>query len=244
MSAPTVAAVMLCSPGRERYQAQAIACFTAQTYPVRLRNLFVLPAVSGVSIGEMRNRINDMAGVVDISTGLLHKPEIIVHWDDDDWSHPNRIAEQVAALELALGWDGEYGCVGYNSMLFWDSRGGGEAWMYSNPNPRYALGTSLCYRRETWERTPFPDLHHGEDTEWIRQVGCVGTYSAEDPALGARMIARIHAGNSSSAYDQIEMWRHNAMGPQERQWTRVPHWDQQCRKVMEEGLYEAESGML
>lgn len=265
---PRVAAVMLCSPGREAYQSQAIRALTEQTYDnVRLVQV---PAVPGVSIGEMRNRANALAATADI----------IVHWDDDDWSHPRRIEEQVKALN-------EADCVGYNEMLFWKEsvqdrvkalvtdKGGwtmndlakygvswpppsgwlsrlptGEAWLYSNPNPGYALGTSLCYWRRAWESSGgFMDLQHGEDTEWIRGLDCFGKPGLDTSADGrtewnypgvfdvtvdkCRMIARIHAGNSSSAYDPIEMARHNALPRSERQWSRVPEWDEVCRKVME-----------
>jgi hypothetical protein len=112
--------------------------------------------------------------------------QIIIHWDDDDVSHPNRIAEQVAHLQ-ASGAD----VVGYSELLFWrdmqrchDVRPGipccdsgmrsgghahddwcsnptaikfGEAWLYKAPH-NTAPGTSLCYWRKTWEQKPFPDL--------------------------------------------------------------------------------------
>jgi len=235
-----VGCVMLMLPGREAFQHQAVACFSSQTYTGGLR-LLTLPADPARTIGAMRNYANS----------LLTDCEIVCHWDDDDWSHPNRIAEQVALLQ-ATGAD----CVGYNEMLFWRGLAafpqaepingitvynGGEAWLYSNQNPRYALGTSLCYSRKAWEARPFQDINHGEDTEWLKGVRCHSESSL--PALGAiagpecgpmaRMIARIHSGNSSSAYDLAEMVRHNALPASERQWSRVPAWDKVCKEVME-----------
>jgi hypothetical protein len=224
------------------------------------------------TIGQLRNLAIEECSEV-------FKPDIIIHFDDDDWSHQNRIAEQVALLQ-ATGAD----CVGYNEMLFWresvqdrvkalvTDKGGwtredlakygvlwpppagwlsnlptGEAWLYSNPNPRYALGTSLCYWRLAWEVLPFPDLQHGEDTEWLKGVNChsvsgCGEFSPVSIDLPMshpsawpdfRMIARIHAGNSSSAYDPAEMALHNTLLPAEQQWSRVPDWDKVCREVME-----------
>jgi hypothetical protein len=231
MKEPAVAAVMLCSPGREAYQSQALSCLERQTYTGDIR-LVSRAAVEGVTIGEMRNRANELAAGTDI----------ICHFDDDDWSHPNRIAEQVALLQ-ATGAD----CVGYNEMLFWDQRPGqrdgmdalNEAWLYSNPNPRYALGTSLCYWRKAWEARPFQDINHGEDTEWIRGLNCYAMSGVQGPETYGkdftppRLIARIHAGNSSSAYDPIEMARHNMLPRSERQWSRAFEWDKVCREVME-----------
>jgi hypothetical protein len=232
-----VGCVMLMSPGRDAFQHQAVKCFDSQTYTGGLR-LLTLPADPARTIGAMRNYANS----------LLTDCDIVCHWDDDDWSHPNRIAEQVVSLQ-ATGAD----CVGYNEMLFWRQREQprnadkiynhtlepGEAWLYSNPNPRYALGTSLCYWRWAWEAQPFPDLQHGEDTEWIRGLNCYAVSAMLGPETYGkdfahpRMIARIHSGNSSSAYDPIEMARHNALPRSERQWSRVPEWDKVCREVME-----------
>jgi len=238
--------VMLKTPGREKFQEQAKKSFYRQTYDNT--HLISLESQPDFTIGRMRNEVNELAVMADI----------IVHWDDDDWSHPNRIVEQVALLQ-AIDAD----CVGYNEMLFWrgaepcpvcdqdgqpchicagsgyvtgDTNG---AWLYSNPNPRYALGTSLCYWRRAWEERPFPDLQHGEDTEWIRGLDCQSVSSAKYSARAifdadvVSMIARIHSGNSSSAYDPIEMARHNVLPASERQWSRVPYWDKVCREVME-----------
>ena len=221
---------MPCLPWRAEFQAQARKAFTHQTYDNA--HIVCTGVDPKLTIGATRNKINEQAR----SLGA----EIIVQWDDDDWSHTHRIAEQVALLQ-ATGAD----CVGYNEMLFWrdvsaTDKFNGEAWLYSNPNPRYALGTSLCYWSRAWEARPFPDLQHGEDTEWIRGLWCYGSaavpeYVSEyvDGGYEPRMIARIHSGNSSSAYDPIEMARHNVLPWSERQWSRVPQWDQVCREAME-----------
>jgi hypothetical protein len=223
-----VGCVMLMSPGREAFQHQAVRCFDSQTYTGGLR-LLTLPADPARTIGAMRNYANS----------LLTDCDIVCHWDDDDWSHPNRISEQVALL-LATGDH----AVGYNEVLFWDTRPGTQnqtpiddaAWLYSNPNLRYALGTSLCYWRWAWNIWRFQEIQHGEDTEWLKQVRCYGSAAVSEYTDGGyfpRMIARIHAGNSSSGYDPAEMVRHNALPASERQWLRVPAWDKVCKEVME-----------
>src|SRR5262249_34410079 len=60
-----------------------------------------------VTIGALRNRANLLA---------VHEcgADILIHWDDDDWSHPARIKEQVAILQAS-----NYDAVGYREMLFW-----------------------------------------------------------------------------------------------------------------------------
>ena len=241
---PTVCAVCI-TADRPELTREAVACFEAQTYQakrlviydtskaageiVRYRGHFQHVVVGGSqqTIGDLRNSANAFASA----------DEVIVHWDSDEHSHPNRIAEQVALLQSS-GAD----AVGYREMLFWreDSsaecicpdepcphNSPGEAWLYSNPDPRYCLGTSLCYWRKTWERKPFDATSQGEDIRFCTGLKCVGVSSF----LGEpRMVARIHGGNTSTAY------RPELMAAIERQggeWKRLPEWDSYCRGVCE-----------
>jgi hypothetical protein len=226
---------------------RAVACFNAQSYPAALRYLLVYGVQTTpnylrdciganvslgygrpkASIGEIRNAANEET---------LKAWDIIIHWDSDDYSHPNRIAEQVALLQSS-GAD----CVGYRQMLFWDQRPGRfcEAWLYSNPDPRYCLGTSLCYWRSAWERKPFESTSQGEDERFTTGLNCVSVTSLfdvhNDPLLEVlpsaeadktpRMVARIHGGNTSNAYDPAHMAR-------AKEWRRVPEWDKHCVEVM------------
>jgi hypothetical protein len=182
-----------------------------------------------------------------------HPFDILIHWDDDDWSHPNRIAEQVALLQ-ASGAD----CVGYNEMLFWrepgvgrdkdgTSRGcpicqtlpcscDGQAWLYTGTRGGVpALGTSLCYWRKTWERHHFANETQGVEDHWLREKNVVGVSSLDLRIPGTpimqerapRMIARIHGGNTSNGYD---LEKHVAQGS--REWKRVPEWDARVREIL------------
>jgi hypothetical protein len=250
--------------------ARALGCFRAQTYKSKFLVVFDngmkyfpwkqkysnegyvffgKPQPNGITIGELRNEAN----------GVFKDANIIVHLDSDDWSHPNRIAEQVALLQ-ASGAE----AVGYNEMLFWRTipwTGGAgvpqsvtdeigliapgtlrqdEAWLYRNPDPHYAIGTSLCYWRETWKRKPFPALPRkrggmGEDHAWIQGMGVFSESSVTpNPRIDANnklthsdeplLIASIHGGNSMP-YDDLDR-------KDVTEWTRVPEWDEHCREVM------------
>lgn len=242
MNNPSVACVMLAS-GRPAMTARAVASFVASTYENRLlivwdtgleplnirapKTVYCRPYSDHQrSIGELRND----------AIGMATNADIIVTMDSDDVSHPRRIEEQVALL-VASGAE----AVGYNEALFWDStkcmirvdpsRPGpdgegclgvvesvGEAWLYSNPAPNYAIGASLAFWRSTWARQPFPHLpvpgnrqSAGEDAEWLKGVKCVGVssipngpragwpFSARDNYGEApRLIASIHGGNSQA----------------------------------------------
>lgn len=190
MIQPTVCAILL-TADRPEMTRRAVECFKAQTYenkrlliydsglvPFCLKSTAwasnrlyyeYFPEDRGLTIGALRNLAMAFAHP------LCLNADIIVHFDSDDVSNPNRIAEQVALLQ-ASGAD----CVGYNSMLFWrdgnaphaigeepDTWDGAQAWLYSNYRSNYALGTSLCYWRKTWEKKPFADTSSGEDLRFI-----------------------------------------------------------------------------
>lgn len=264
-SQPTVCAIMLVN-GRAEMVRRAVKCFREQTYVPRFMLLFDTGTFNDQSIfsdARMLSPVNDKWGCLIAHAGIaggrsvgqlrnaanLHAceeftPDILVHFDSDDWSHPNRIAEQVALLQSS----GKQ-CVGYRDMLFWEAGGceeyldgGGEfdiyvpdrAWLYSNNDPHYCLGTSLCYWREAWERRPFPDLPKkkggpAEDVEWLREVDSLGVNVCPSTEFSPspRMIASIHGANTQY-YNPAE-YVARQMGTS---WKRAAEWDQFCRERM------------
>jgi len=260
---PLVVCVML-TKNRPEMARRAVRSFLAQTYRDKmlliwdsgsvpfdmgfvedhLVPIFYSGTVKTAPIGALRN---DAARWC--TTGPTPYPDIFIHWDDDDTSHPMRIEEQVALLQSS-GAD----VVGYSDMLFWRkcevhamkcNCDDAQAWLYRNMDrTRYCLGTSLCYWRKVWEAKPFnPKLPErrggtGEDTEWLRGLTCVAVPSLRPmphwnplhperhmnwPEV-PRMIASIHGSNTQD-YKGIEKSGNS--------WTRVPEWDSYCRKVME-----------
>jgi len=135
---------------------------------------------------------------------------------------------QVALLQ-ASGAD----CVGYNEILFWESRTS-EAWIYENDaldiatkfNPGYEnsyppVGASYCYWRAAWERLPFPEIDKGEDTHWKRMgARCYGLTGVG--RVEPRLICEIHGGNTNSS-----IMRRYA------EFRRAPQWDEYCKETME-----------
>lgn len=111
--------------------------------------------------------------------------EIICHWDDDDYSAPGRIADQIRRIQQT-----GKAVTGYCQMRFTDGR---DSWLYTG-SPGYALGTSLCFRRDWWQTHRFPPDQIGEDRDFSvmafreRQLASV-------PA-GDLMWASIHNGNT------------------------------------------------
>lgn len=186
--------------GRRRFIPQALACFESQIY--RDKELVILddgadpigdlipahPSLryvhfpregQGIPIGAKRNMLLAVA-----------RGTVICHWDDDDWSAPERIERQVALLESsgkAVG--------GFHSLLFYDETAG-RAWKYIYGCPSYAAGTSLCYRREFWAEHWFPPENVGEDNDFVRAARESSQLVCCDGE--GLLVARIHAGNSSA----------------------------------------------
>jgi hypothetical protein len=192
---PLVSCIM---PTRDRRAdvPRAIHCFLRQSY--ERRELVVVddgtdrvadllpddPRVRYVRLaqplplGEKRNLACDLA-----------RGQLIAHWDDDDWSAPYRLGYQVGELESRAA-----GLCGLRRALFFQPERG-RAWLfeYAPRERRRLIGSSLCYRRELWERRPFAALAVGEDTRFIR-VHARRAFALHDDGF---FVGLIHGGNTS-----------------------------------------------
>lgn len=252
MNEPLVCCVML-TRDRPELAARAIRCFEAQTYKRKRlliwdtsvethehggpRIIHEFPQMRGATIGELRNVANRYASTHYVAAA--DRPDLFAHWDDDDWSHPMRLAEQVALIEG----DPKLDAVGYSDMLFSVRRCAEcgdpacahqgikieDAWLYTSTSD-YLLGTSLMYRRAAWERKRFEHVSQGEDKRWLkgmRTLGHTSLFRWSGPSgsghddLQPRMIASIHGANTSSRID-----------PTSENWKRVPEWDAHCRATL------------
>lgn len=263
---PTVCAILL-TRDRPELAAKAVACFRSQTYENRILLIYDSSDVpnpglvrsgkpmewyfptrkDGRTIGALRN---DAAQLT--SKSHIH---ILIHWDSDDHSSPQRITEQVALLQ-ASGAD----VVGYNEMLFWrfgrtDKRSEagwthttnvpGEAWLFQcAPQLTPALGTSLAYWRKSWERTKFADLPKApggmsEYRDFLRNNKVVAVSSLRHPDHDVdrfiegmpRMVARIHGANFMP-YNIEEQIERGSNALPNTGWRRVPEWDARVRGVL------------
>lgn len=247
----SVVCIMLAN-GRPEMVKRAVASFHAQQYEQKRLLIWntgdaddflefiddrVDVQASGVlgSVGALRNMANDVA------LYMFPNVDLIAHWDSDDWSHPQRLAEQIAMQERT-GAD----IVGYREGVFWDStkcmitvdpsvrvgagvRGTvssvGEAWLYRAANPGHGFGSSFLYPRATWERRHFKD-DVGEDTLWLLhgrfKVHFVpSTWNPMGRAIDPRMICSIHGANTSAA-----------IVPNVPEWKRDPMFDAYCMARM------------
>lgn len=112
--------------------------------------------------------------------------EIIAHWDDDDFSAPERLTDQINRLR-----ESGKSVTGYHSMKFTD----GERWWQYAGALHYSLGTSLCYSRNYWKSNPFPAMQVGEDNALVASAWRQGQLATAD--AGELMYATNHPNNTS-----------------------------------------------
>ena len=177
---------------RRKWLPTAIQCFLEQTYTPRelliladgedVRDLVpnddrirYVHIEEGHQIGDKRNFGCDLA-----------QGSVIAHWDDDDFSAPDRLADQIGRMV-----DSGKAVTGYNQMRFTD---GAKWWLYSGTG-NWALGTSLCYRKDWWSGFKFPSTHIGEDMFFV--TGAAQVKQLTWAEAGDLMYATIHPGNTS-----------------------------------------------
>ena len=163
-------AIMPTMPQRAGFRAAALACLRAQTHsPIEL-----IEDDQPGTIGEKRNRCCARA-----------QGEFIVHWDDDDWSAPRRISEQLHWIQAM-----KVDVLALEGVLFHD----GKSW-YRYQERSGCVGSSLCYRRDWWMAHPFDDRMIAEDQSFAgvaRAANRYGVIYASD-----MLVARVHHSNTS-----------------------------------------------
>ena len=198
---PSVSVVMPVGCG-DRYFRLALGCFLGQDYEGTLEVIILdnspasieclLPSDPRVryfrcermSIGALRNLGASYA------TG-----DIIVNGDEDDWSHPNRIASQVNRLQTS-----GKAVTGFHNILFF-STDDNQCWKYyfikpsssygvQAQHPPYACGTSQCYTRAWWQQHKYQHISKGEDYWFQAEAAAAGQLDSVDAEQ--LCIARAH----------------------------------------------------
>jgi len=190
---------------RRQFIAGAIDCFLSQKWPNK--ELIVIDDGDDLVGDLFRNVTNSryafLRGTHKIGNKrnlacMIASGQIIAHWDDDDWSAPERIRDQVERL-LGSG----KSVTGYRSMLFTD---GARAFRYRG-SAKYAIGSSLCFTRDFWRRHNFIDDHRmTEDNAFAREARDANQLICVD--AGELMVARIHPGNTclKKPLENPEQW--------------------------------------
>ena len=190
---PLVSAIML-TKNRARYVPQAVNSFLQQTF--KNSELIILDdgteSIEHLIPKDPRIVYRHVEAVRTIGTKrnmacTMAKGDIILNWDDDDWSHPQRIESQVKRLQAS----GRQ-ITGYNRILYWDEV---NAKSYKFIDPKiYACGASQCFWKTWWEKHPYLGKQTGEDQKMAWTAAKLGQLDCEDG--GQMLVARVHPGNT------------------------------------------------
>lgn len=205
-SAPLVSCIMP-TADRRRFVAQAIRYFQRQDYG--RRELLVVddgadpiadlvppdPTIrylrlpQRLSLGAKRNLACEAA-----------QGEIIVHWDDDDWQADWRLSYQVQQLL-----EQQADVCGVDKVWYYQpSTGRGWQYVYLPGGLPWVAGNTLCYRRDLWQRNPFPAVTVGEDSRFL--------WSSQPKRLVALpdnrfLVGLVHPGNTSVKRTTDRRWQ-------------------------------------
>lgn len=196
---------MMATRGRDGMIQRAIRCFQAQVYaPLELvivrdprgervdlsahclhdRRIRIIDGASGMELGALRNLLVQEA-----------RGEYVATWDDDDWSAPNRLAEQMRVIAES----GKAACVL------------GQITLADEPTGRAFLSA-----RRVWEGTilvkknALPRYDDGlamrEDTTVLRAL-----VQREDVAFLERPELYIYVYHGANTWDRTH-WERNILG--------------------------------
>lgn len=203
---PKVSLVMP-TADRQKYLPVALRCFFQQSYDNKeliiiddSKEPWYSPALQDprVRYRWMENKMT--TGAKRNLGAAVSDGEIIANLDDDDWSHPHRIEDEVNRL-LKTG----KSVTGYYSCLMWSEI---TNQMHKNDGgrPFFSSGTSQCYLRSWWKNHPFPDATFGEDSYFSREARLADELATTD--CGNMIVARKHHNNTDTlrldAYRKID----------------------------------------
>jgi glycosyltransferase involved in cell wall biosynthesis len=203
---------------RREFMAGAIKCFLSQDYP-RLEMVIVRESGADMTVSRcdhgnlctkcaqpQRRQIRYIScgggiGAARNAACKAARGSIIVQFDDDDWQSPDRVSHQVGLLQSsgkALVAYHTVLCEEKRKVIIWDEAGkhpASQFWRWKLANPNDAWGLSYCYRRDWWERHPFPEVREREDGPFLSAA--VGANAALFVDSENHMCAVNHTGNGS-----------------------------------------------
>ncbi len=138
---------------------------------------------TGATLGDQRNLACERA-----------RGDLLIHWDDDDWHAPWRVAYQIERL-----CQHEAELTGIDRLFYlnpWANERESLAWEYVYPagRPPWIAGGTFAYTRKLWERGRFRPLACGEDNDFVARCPAG---SLERLARSDFYVGLIHPRNTS-----------------------------------------------
>lgn len=202
-----LASCVMPTANRRAFVRRAIAQFLAQDYPEREllivddgtdRVADVVPADARIRYIALEQRL--VLGAKRNYACEQARGDIIVHWDDDDWSAPWRVRYQVEQLTAARA-----DICGLDRVLFYEPATD-QAWEYDYPRGAapWVYGATLAYTKAFWRRNPFPPLAVGEDSRFVWANVPKRVLALEDRTF---FVGTVHASNTSRKETRGHRWR-------------------------------------
>ena len=136
----------------------------------------------------------------------LARGKYLVNWDDDDFHHPQRIANIVKHFELTGAQ-----MVGMSSMPYW-REGEKDVWIFNSSDPRYCTGSGQAFRRDWVLANPHLDQTVAEDEYMCRMAakqGVLSTIGGTDWVVacshGAHCTNRNHPMQAAPDSDEAKL---------------------------------------
>lgn len=171
---PLVSVLTCYDPSRpNEWLLTAIDCFRNQTWPVK--ELIIISDTKATSLSEKRN-----AGV------RQARGQYIIHFDDDDWSGPFRIHDQMSSLLRRP--DLHPVLTGYIRCMWWD-RVKKRASYFNCPSP--PGGPMICYSRQFAIENPWDEtVVTSEDMPFVYKAMGLGYVPTTD--AGEHLVITQH----------------------------------------------------
>lgn len=177
---------------RRGWLPKAIQCFVSQGYTHKE----LLIVADGEDVRDLipddpRVRLHVCADQLTVGVKRnigcqLASGEVIAIWDDDDFSSPDRLEDQVRRLQNT-----GKSVTGYRTMKFTD---GAKWWIYEG-TPGFALATSMCFLKSWWTTHPFGNQQIGQDERFGSDA--LAASQMDSTEREDMMYATIHPGNTS-----------------------------------------------
>lgn len=205
-SLPLVSCI-LPTANRRGFISQSIQYFLRQSYPNRELIIVddgtdpisdLVPA--GAQITYHRLTLRQSVGAKRNVACQEARGDIIVHWDDDDWTSPEWIRSLVSTLT-----NQQADIVGLKEILFLEPATD-QAWVYRYPSHSqdWVYGGTLCYWKDYWRNHPFQNRNVGEDAQFIWSVPNKKVVSLQTQA---DYVAIIHPQNTSPKHTSGHWWQ-------------------------------------
>jgi glycosyltransferase involved in cell wall biosynthesis len=204
---PLVSCLMVTQASRAALALRAIRAFNRQTYACRELVIVsiadssgLLPLVAdGVRVVSAHGPAESTLGDLRNLSIALAAGELIATWDDDDWSHPDRLARQISALQASDA----AACV-LAKCIFAREAHDEYAVVRAWPRTGYA---SMVAKRAAMPR--YPSVQRGEDAV-LRAMNVI---AIDEPHLYVRTL---HGANTCDVAYALSLMRGRTSAPLSR----------------------------